>query len=384
MRRPVASPLRRAATAGGPARVGRAGRDADARGPSTIGWSMLTPRQELILGKVVARFRETGLPVGSKLLSGDADLGLGPSTIRNELAQLELQGLLNHPHTSAGRVPTDAGHRYFVDHLLPEAPSGPGPVPGLELALVQHEIDEAMRVTSETLSTVTDLLAVVTAPPVSTATVRHVEVLLLHPRSVMVVVITSAGDVAKRTVAFRDPVDPGLAAWSREYLNERLAGIGLGARMLRARLADPSLGPSEQAFLATLRPIFDHLSEGEGEATTAVYVSGAARLMQDARAGEVAELDALVDELERRATILRILRQALYRPDVVAWIGGENPVPALRSLSVVAAGYGPPQRKLGSVSVIGPVRMDYPQAIRAVRDVAFQLSRYVEELYENV
>ncbi len=344
---------------------------------------MLTPRQELILGKVVARFRETGLPVGSKLLSGDPDLGLGPSTIRNELAQLELQGLLNHPHTSAGRVPTDAGHRYFVDHLLPDAPSGP-PVQGLELALVQHEIDEAMRVTSETLSTVTDLLAVVTAPPVSTATVRHVEVLLLHPRSVMVVVITSAGDVAKRTVSFRDPVDPGLAAWARAYLNEQLEGIGLGARMLRSRLDDAGLGPREQAFLAALRPIFDDLSDGTGEATTAVYVSGAARLMQDARASEVAELDALVDELERRATILRILRQALYRPDVVAWIGAENPVPALRSLSVVAAGYGPPQRKLGSVSVIGPVRMDYPQAIRAVRDVAFQLSRYVEELYENV
>lgn len=345
---------------------------------------MLTPRQELILGKVVARFRETGMPVGSKLLSNDPDLGLGPSTIRNELAQLEVQGLLNHPHTSAGRVPTDAGHRYFVDHLLPSMPPATGAVRGLELALVEHEVDEAMRVTSETLSAVTDLLAVVTAPPVSTATVRHVEVLLLHPRSVMVVVITSAGDVAKRTIGFRDPVDPGLASWSREYLNERLLGIGLGARMLRARLDDPGLGPREQAFLAALRPVFEGLADGAGDPSTGVYVSGAWRLMQGNRTAEVAELDALVDELERRATILRLLRQAINRPDVVVRIGAENPVPALRSLSVVAAGYGPPQRKLGSVSVIGPVRMDYPQAIRAVRDVAFQLSRYVEELYENV
>lgn len=345
---------------------------------------MLTPRQELILGKVVARFRDTGLPVGSKLLSNDPELGLGPSTIRNELAQLEGQGLLNHPHTSAGRVPTDAGHRYFVDHLLPAPPPGPSPAHGLELALVQRELDEAMRVTSETLSTVTDLLAIVTAPPVSTATVRHVEVLLLHPRAVMVVVITSAGDVAKRTIGFRDPVDPGLASWSREYLNDRLLGIGLGARMLRARLDDPGLGPREQTFLAALRPIFDGLADDAGDEATDIFVTGAARLMQDERMSEIAELDALVDELERRATILRVLRQALNRPDVVVMIGAENPVPALRSLSVVAAGYGPPQRKLGSVSVIGPVRMDYPQAIRAVRDVAFQLSRYVEELYENV
>lgn len=346
---------------------------------------MLTPRQELILGKVVARFRETGMPVGSKLLSNDPDLGLGPSTIRNELAQLEGQGLLNHPHTSAGRVPTDAGHRYFVDHLLPSMPAVAGPVQGLELALVQREVDDAMRVTSETLSAVTDMLAVVTAPSVSTATVRHVEVLLLHPRSVMIVVITSAGDVAKRTIGFHDPVDPGLASWAREYLNDRLVGLGLGTRMLRTRLEDASLGTRERAFLATLRPVFDGVAGDTGDAATGgVYVSGAWRLMQDARTAEAAELDALVDELERRATILRVLRQALNRPDVVVGIGAENPVPALRSLSIVAAGYGPPQRKLGSVSVIGPVRMDYPQAIRAVRDVAFQLSRYVEELYENV
>ncbi|MBF6620408.1 MAG: heat-inducible transcription repressor HrcA, partial [Patulibacter sp.] len=171
---------------------------------------------------------------------------------------------------------------------------------------------------------------------------------------------------------------------SREYLNDRLVGIGLGTRMLRSRLEDASLGPRERAFLAALRPVFDGAADQAGSASGGIFVSGAARLMQDARASEIDELDALVDELERRATILRVLRQALNRPDVVVMIGGENPVPALRSLSVVAAGYGPPQRKLGSVSVIGPVRMDYPQAIRAVRDVAFQLSRYVEELYENV
>lgn len=341
---------------------------------------MLTPRQELILGKVVTRFRETGLPVGSKLLSADPDLDFGPSTIRNELALLEERGLLAHPHTSAGRFPTDAGHRYFVDHLLPTTSEGPG----VELEIVQREVDAVMRMTSETLSTVTDLLAVVTAPPVSTATIRHVEVLLLQPRAVMVVVITSAGEVAKRVVGFPGPVDSGLASWAKEYLNERLVGIGLGARMLRVRLDDPGLGVSERRFLDALRPAFDGLGTTSGDAGGGVYISGAARLMHESRAADVAHLDALVDELERRATLLHLLRHALQSPDVVVHIGAENPVPALRSLAVVAAGYGPPQRKLGSVSVIGPVRMDYPQAIRAVRDVAFQLSRYVEELYENV
>jgi heat-inducible transcriptional repressor len=199
----------------------------------------------------------------------------------------------------------------------------------------------------------------------------------------MVVVITSAGEVAKRVVAFPSPVDPGLAAWAKEYLNERLVGTGLGARMLRARLADPGLGASELRFLDALRPAFDGLGATGGEGG-GVYLSGAARLMQESRSRESDHFEALVDELERRAGLLGVLRHALGGPDVVVRIGAENPIPALRSLSVVAAGYGSPQRKLGSVSVIGPVRMDYPQAIRAVRDVAFQLSRYVEELYENV
>src|ERR687885_2096503 len=207
---------------------------------------VLTRRQELLLSKVVEGFQATGQPVGSKALAADDDISYGPSTIRNELAVLEELGLLAHPHTSAGRVPTDAGYRYYVDHLLPSV--GPRSRE-LQLSLVRREVDEAMRVTTETLSQVTNLLAIVSAPPVDTATVRHVEVLLLQPQVLMVVVITSTGGVTKRVFTFGEPVDPGLAQWAAEYLNERLTGLGLGARMLHSRLVDPSLGPTEQAFL---------------------------------------------------------------------------------------------------------------------------------------
>src|SRR5206468_11913546 len=115
-----------------------------------------------------------------------------------------------HPHTSAGRVPTDSGYRYFVDRLLPD-PSGKR---RLDLSLVRSEVDAAMRVTTETLSQVTNLLAIVSAPPLETATVRHVEVLLLQSQVLMVVVITSTGGVTKRMFAFEQPVDPGLIDWA--------------------------------------------------------------------------------------------------------------------------------------------------------------------------
>jgi heat-inducible transcriptional repressor len=339
---------------------------------------MLTPRQELILRKVVEDYLEGGQPVGSKVLATDAELEWGPSTIRNELAMLEEHGLLAHPHTSAGRVPTDAGYRYFVDRLLPTrdvATERP-----LALQLVRREVDEAMRVTTETLSQVTNLLAIVSAPPIETATIRHVEVLLLQPQVLMVVVITSTGGVTKRMVTFDQPVDPGLADWGGSYLNERLVGLGLGARLLHQRLDDPSLGLRERGFLAAVAPAFTELTETAEES---LYVDGTSRLVSSYRFEHQQQLNEVMEMLERRVSLLGVLRSALDQRDVYVRIGRENEAPALRSLALVAAGYGLPARNLGTVSVIGPLRMDYARAIAAVRAAAHELSRFVEDVYES-
>ncbi len=335
---------------------------------------MLTERQELLLRKLVEEHLEAGAPVGSKSLS--AAVEWGPSTVRHELAVLEELGLLAHPYTSAGRVPTEAGYRYFVDRLLPTTDTGPG----LSLSLVRRELDEAMRVTTEALSQVTNLLAIVTAPPIETSTIRHIEVLALQPQVLMVVVITSTGGVTKRLFTFGRPVDPGLCDWAASYLNERLVGLGLGARMLHQRLSDPTLSSSETAFLFALAPVFTDLEEAS-QAT--LYVDGTARLLRFDRIAEVSELNALMDMLERRVTMLAVLRTALTGRDVLVRIGAENSTPELRSLALVAASYGLPQRNLGTVSVIGPLRMDYGHAIRSVKDAAAQLSRFVSEVYDE-
>jgi heat-inducible transcriptional repressor len=338
---------------------------------------VLTPRQELLLGKVIDGFNATGQPVGSKALAADPDVSYGPSTIRNELAVLEEQGLLAHPHTSAGRVPTDAGYRYFVDRLLPARRAAGA---GLQLSLVRREVDEAMRVTTETLSQVTNLLAIVSAPPIATTTIRHVEVLPLQPQVLMVVVITSTGGVSKRVFTFDRAIDAGLADWAASYLNEQLTGMGVGARMIGARLNDPGLHPTERAFVAQLAPAFTELAE---TAENTLYVDGAARLLSEHRFQDVSQLNELLEALERRVSLLGVLTAALDQRELYVRIGAENQMPALQSLSLVAANYGLPQRNLGTVSVIGPMRMDYARAIRTVREAAGQLSRFVEELYED-
>ena len=340
----------------------------------------LSPRQELVLRKLVRAHQATGLPVGSKVLATDAELDCGPSTIRNELAMLEEHGLLAHPHTSAGRVPTDAGHRYYVDRILPTALEPDGAGAGLELQLIRRELDEAMRVTTETLSQVTNLLAIVSAPPINTATIRHIEVLLLQPQVVMVVVITSTGGVTKRVFGFQSPVDAGLVAWAAEELNGRLRGVGLGARMLRSRLSDPFRGTTERGFLEALGPAFTDLAS---TAEDSLYVDGAARLLTEHRLQDLWQINELMEMLERRVTLLGVLQAALGERDVLVRIGSENQLPALRGLSVIAAGYGLPTQPLGTVSVIGPVRMDYAVSIRSVREAALQLSHFIEDVYDH-
>jgi heat-inducible transcriptional repressor len=248
----------------------------------------------------------------------------------------------------------------------------------MELSLIRKEIDEAVRATSETLSRMTNLVAVVSAPSRDTATIRHVEVLALQPQLILVVIITSTGGVSKMLATFERPVDPGLVAWAGEYFNESLVGRGLGARMHAQRLVDPGLSTPEIAFLEHFAPAFAELaSDGED----AVYIEGTARLLENGHIEDAATVNELVDLLERRVALLRVLRTALAEPGVYVRIGTENELPAMHSLALVAAGYGMAQRKLGTVSVIGPVRMDYAGAIATVREAAHELSRFVEDSY---
>jgi heat-inducible transcriptional repressor len=336
----------------------------------------LTPRQREILQRVVEDYVATGQPVGSKHLVERSRLSVSSSTVRSELAELEGLGLLTHPHTSAGRIPTEAGYRSYVDALLERLEPRPARFE-LDLSVVRSEVESAVQATTEMLAEVTSLLALVSAPPLETTTVRHVEVLVLQPRVVVAVVITSTGGVSKRVVTFDRAVDPGLAKWADEYLNERVAGLRLGTHLLRQRFEDPSLSPSERAFLAQLRPAFTELLRAEQR----LYVGGAASLLEDVRAEEIVVYRRLLEVLEKRAALLEIVEEALDPNRPFVRVGGELEHPALQDVALVAACYGLANRALGTVGLLGPVRMDYEKAIRSVRSAAYELSRFVEDVY---
>ena len=339
----------------------------------------LSSRRREILRRVVEEHVVTGQPVGSKSLVERAGMDVSSSTVRSELAELEALGLLTHPHTSAGRVPTENGYRVYAEQLV-EAIDGRPEGVTVDVATVRSELEEALRSTTETLSQATRLLALVSAPALESAAVRHVDVLQLQPRAVIVVVITSTGGVTKRVLELDRPVDPGLVDWARTYLEEQVIGLRLGSTTLRRRLEDPALPQHERAFLGRLRTAFVDAVADDGPQ---LYVGGAAGLLGDARGAELEACQHLLAVLERRAAVLELLSDALDPRRTVVRVGPEVDGGQLRDVSYVGATYGLASRSLGSVALLGPLRMDYDKAIRAVRTAAYELSRVVEDVYED-
>ena len=339
----------------------------------------LTPRKREILRRVIEEHVATGQPVGSRVLVERSGLAVSPSTVRGELAELELLGLLTHPHTSAGRTPTESGYRIYAEELVDTLEGRPDAL-GVDLRSMRNEIEQALRTTTDMLSDATRLLALVSAPSLQTASIRHIEVLTLQPSSVMVVVITSTGGVTKRVFRLDEPVDLGLVAWAAEYLEEQLVGERLGSRTVRRRLEAPELAPPERAFLGL---IGQTLLQIGAEVGPEVFVGGTAGLLGGARVEEVEATMRLVELLERRAAVLELVSEALEPHRPVVHVRPEVGGAALHAVSLVGATYGIRSTPLGAVGVLGPLRMDYEKAIRTVRAAAFELSRFVEDVYED-
>ena len=284
----------------------------------------LTQRQGEILRLVVEEYVATGPAGRVEGLVERSGLGVSPSTVRSELAELEALGLLTHPHTSAGRVPTEHGYRFFADRLLERLEPRPPSFP-LQLADARSELEAALQSTTDMLSQVTRLLALVSAPAVETATVRHVEVLLLQPQVVMTVLITSAGSVTKRC-SRSSPRRSRARRMGGRVPQRAVVGVRLGSQALRQRLEDPALSAVERAFLDVLRPVLDAPAAEEQR----VFVGGAAGLLDDVSAEEMRAYRGLLELLERRRTLLDVVAAALDSRRPFVRVGDELGNPALQ------------------------------------------------------
>ena len=331
---------------------------------------MLDERKASILRAVVEEYIQTAQPVGSSHVARDPSVAVSPATVRNEMAVLETEGYLVQPHTSAGRVPTDKGYRFFVDSL-----TEPGPLGSVETQQVRSffakahgELEAMLADTSRLLSSITHQAAVVVSPPHEVATVRSVQLVALSPRTVLEVAVLSNGAVHKHTLEMDGDVDEERLARASAHLAANVVGSPLAALP-----AVPPTGDTEIDLLAKAAATALGTHEHEPDS---VYVGGTSQM-----AGAFEAVDTIrqvLTILEQQIVVVSLLQDVLDRGLSVA-IGSETGVEPLAECSLVVAPYEVDGEGVGTIGVLGPTRMNYPQALAAVAVVSQRLGRRLSE-----
>ncbi len=342
---------------------------------------MSDERRMAVLRAIVQDFVETSEPVGSRALLERHNLGVSAATIRGDMAVLEEEGLVTAPHTSAGRIPTDAGYRVFVDRLAAVKPLRPAERAAIaEFLQGAVDLDDVVDRTVRLLSSLTHQVAMVQYPSLTRSAVRHVELVALGPSRLMVILILTTGRVEQRVVDV--PVD--LTGADGE---DRLARIraAVNATTVGRVLADVAAGletvpdqlePGDRELARVVATLLDGALVEEREER--VVMAGQANLV---RAGEFRSgIGEVLEALDQHVVLLRLLNQV--GPDggaLAVRIGHENPYAGLHATSMVTTAYGPSAEALGGLGVVGPTRMDYPSTMAAVRAVAAYLSQVLAE-----
>ncbi len=344
---------------------------------------MQDERRLAVLRAIVQDYVATQEPVGSKALVERHRLGVSPATIRNDMAALEEDGLITQPHTSAGRVPTDAGYRMFVDRLTAIKPMTPGEKRAIESFLVGAvDLDDVVQRSVRLLAQLTRQVAIVQYPTLSGSTVRHIELVALAPNRLLVVLILSTGRVEQRVLDLgADAAEDVLADEVLVDLRSRVQRATLGERIAEASTA---LGRLEDDVAEDRRPIARALADTLVEAMSdhrsdeRVVVGGTANLTRFGDSFDTS-LKPLLEALEEHVVLLKLLGEASTSPTVTVRIGHEGPLQELATTSVVASGYGPGSESLAALGIVGPTRMDYPGTMAAVRAVARYVSTILDE-----
>lgn len=331
----------------------------------------LDDRKSAILRAVVQQYIETAQPVGSNTIARRNDVSVSSATVRNEMHDLETEGYLVQPHTSAGRIPTDKGYRYFVDSIGGAEPLNPPSVAKVSdfFAAAHGELEHLLERTSHLLSTLTDSAAVVTGTEADAATFRSIQLVDLSPTVCMTVAVTSAGSVLKHTFEVASEEELVEIHEAGEALSEAVVGSSL-AGVASLRVPEGARGAALAARALTA------LAEGMQAERDLLYVDGTSRIANVFDARETVE--SVLTVLEKQFVVVSLLKEIVDSGMNVA-IGSETGVEPLAQCSVVVAPYRSDSGATGAIAVLGPTRMDYARTVSAVATVSERLSRLLTE-----
>jgi heat-inducible transcriptional repressor len=340
---------------------------------------MIDERKLAVLRAIVQDYVQTSEPVGSKALLERHHLGVSAATVRNDMAALEDEGLISAPHTSAGRVPTDAGYRMFVDRLSELKPLSVAELTAISTFLRGAvDLDDVVDRTVRLLASLTHQVAVMQYPSLTRSSVRHFELLPMGAHRLMVVLILNTGRVEQRVIeSSRDLLGADgeqFIAELRSRLNAEASGHQLTEAASRLQSLPENFVPDERDLVgAVVRSLDDALVE-EGEER--VVLAGTSNLMRFGTDFPLT-IGPVLEALEEHVVLLKLLTTLSNEGEVVAVrIGHENPHAGLSATSVVSTGYGTGRDVVAGLGVLGPTRMDYPTTMASVRAVA----RYVSQI----
>ncbi len=340
----------------------------------------MTPRRQAILGLVVRSYIEKGVPVGSKAFVETYGLDVSPATIRNEMAALEEMGYLTHPHTSAGRVPTEKGYRFFVEHLL-----GDTELPLEEQLMIRHqfhqaqlELDQWVRLAVAVLAHTTRKAALATPPRARQSKFKHIELIGLRDTVVLLVLVLIGGTVKQQVLALDTVVEQDALSRLSGQLNERLYRMNAGQIMQRvADLSD--LGRQVARIVRDIMEAIDRQTDDP------IYREGLSHILQEPEFSEGGQVQGIVRTLEgpTLAGMVAIAAQPLEVGGVQVLIGGEGRWREFSDLALVLSRYGVAGGASGLLGVVGPLRMTYDRTIGAVRYVSRLMSDLVSNWYDE-
>jgi heat-inducible transcriptional repressor len=333
---------------------------------------MLDPRAQHLLKTLIERYITEGLPVGSRVLSRHSGLELSPATIRNVMADLEDMGFIASPHTSAGRVPTPKGYRFFVDTLLRVKPLEENEINELQEQLQADRSQRLVSAAAQMLSQLTHFAGVVSTSRRRDASFRHVEFMRLSDRRVLLIIVTPEGDVQNRVLHTDRSYTPPQLLEASNFLNEHYAGQPL--QTVRALLAE-ELRQLREDVVALMTAAVDAGSEALADERETLVVSGETNLLHaEDLASNMDRLRLLFDIFEQKTSLLHLLDVTQRAHGVHLFIGGESGLAPLDECSVITASYEVDGRVIGTLGVIGPTRMAYERVIPIVDVTAKLLS----------
>ena len=325
---------------------------------------MLTERREALLNLIVDEYVDTAVPVGSQYIVKKHAMAVSPATVRIEMARLEEEGYINQPHTSAGRVPSDKGYRYYVESLMTEER-----LPWEEAQTIRHQFHQAERdleqwfqLAAAVLAHSVSNFAVVTSPRSAETRLRHVQIVPLQELSALVVVVLNEARIRQQVIAFREPVDATALNRAAGLVNERAGGLATGD--VRA-LTEP-VSELEGVIQRAVVELMDQEEVALGE----VFRDGVREVLSQPEFARSERILDLVDVLEQRTLSNAIPIRQLGEHGISVVIGSENRNEAMRECSIVIARYGTEGGPTGVVAVLGPTRMRYGRTISTVRYLA--------------